>query len=43
MTEQQLVELQARNAQRMKEAKEQLGKLWLYHPSNSVKKKVKTK
>ncbi len=36
MTDQELEELQARNAQRLEEVKLKMGDKWLLHPANKV-------
>ena len=38
MTDQELEELQARNAQRLEEVKLKMGDKWLLHPANKVTK-----
>lgn len=38
MTDQELQELQQRNAQRLEEVKLKMGEKWLLHPANKVTK-----
>jgi hypothetical protein len=38
MTDQELEELQARNAKRLEEAKAKMGEKWLLHPANQITK-----
>lgn len=38
MTDQELDELRARNAQRLAEFKEKMGEKWLLHPANQITK-----
>jgi len=38
MTDEELEELRARNAQRLAEFKEKMGEKWLLHPANQVTK-----
>lgn len=42
MSEQQLKELQERNAVRLIEAKAKLGEKWLLHPVNQLRKQTKS-
>lgn len=38
MTDQEIIELRQRNAQRLEEAKKKLGSRWLLHPDNKATK-----
>lgn len=39
MTDEDIAALMARNEERLKQAREQLGKRWIFHPANHTQRK----